>query len=206
MALIKCPECGKEQSSFAKVCSYCSFPLEEYGMNPDDFTWEKEHESTEENADFVSENEIEQAQAENVICETISDDEIANDDFNECESIDGVDYLNDGSTEYEHNDSEKVNDYYTTPTINKQHTNLFIEMGLFHKIIDWIISFLVIFSAAALLAAGTTVVGILWVIAGFSILPVRTILSLWDGILRGKKKWRRPVIIVLFIFFSIFFA
>ena len=30
MALIKCPECGREISSFAKACPNCGFPIEEY--------------------------------------------------------------------------------------------------------------------------------------------------------------------------------
>lgn len=29
MALIKCPECGKEISNMAKVCIHCGFPLQE---------------------------------------------------------------------------------------------------------------------------------------------------------------------------------
>lgn len=29
MALIKCPECGKEISSKAKMCIHCGYPLEE---------------------------------------------------------------------------------------------------------------------------------------------------------------------------------
>lgn len=29
MALIKCPECGNEISSFAKACPNCGYPIEE---------------------------------------------------------------------------------------------------------------------------------------------------------------------------------
>ena len=34
MALIKCPECGKEISDKSKACVHCGFPLDEYPPNP----------------------------------------------------------------------------------------------------------------------------------------------------------------------------
>ncbi len=36
MALIKCPECGKEISSFAPTCIYCGYPLELMKNKPED--------------------------------------------------------------------------------------------------------------------------------------------------------------------------
>lgn len=30
MALVKCPECGKEVSSLANTCIGCGFPIKEY--------------------------------------------------------------------------------------------------------------------------------------------------------------------------------
>ena len=37
MALIKCPECGREISNMAKACIHCGYPLEDagyYGLFP----------------------------------------------------------------------------------------------------------------------------------------------------------------------------
>ena len=33
MALIKCPECGKEISSYAPMCIHCGYPIKDLGMN-----------------------------------------------------------------------------------------------------------------------------------------------------------------------------
>lgn len=38
MALIKCPECGKEISDKAKMCIGCGFPMDEYKPDQDDFS------------------------------------------------------------------------------------------------------------------------------------------------------------------------
>ena len=45
MALIKCPECGKDVSDKAKVCPHCGFPIEKYEkLDPDSFvTIEKDN-------------------------------------------------------------------------------------------------------------------------------------------------------------------
>ena len=34
MPLIKCPDCGKEVSSYAKVCPNCGYPIAELGGEP----------------------------------------------------------------------------------------------------------------------------------------------------------------------------
>lgn len=35
MALIKCPECGKEISNMAEVCIHCGFPVAKYSQSKD---------------------------------------------------------------------------------------------------------------------------------------------------------------------------
>lgn len=40
MALIKCPECGREISDKAQACIHCGYPLAKASINPDEWTFE----------------------------------------------------------------------------------------------------------------------------------------------------------------------
>ena len=55
MALIKCPECGKEVSDRAAVCIHCGFPISELGANAYDHTdtLDQEYEDDEDLDEYV---------------------------------------------------------------------------------------------------------------------------------------------------------
>ena len=210
MALIKCPECGKEQSSFGKVCSYCSFPLEEYVLNPDDFSWEskKEEELIQETVDISIDADDSKTQESGIIQETIPEGEIKENCFDEgnyVDLFDSKDFTYNGPI-YDFTDGKLVDNNYVDSATNDKGPKLFINMGLFHKIIDWSFAVIIILLALLLLAGGVPIVGVIWLLVGVGVLPIDVVLSLWDKIFNGKNTWLRTIIMVLLIFISIIFV
>lgn len=204
MALIKCPECGKEQSSFAKICAYCSFPLEEYSMEPERFVLKKESEdiTVEETLDLSVDDD-----SETQTREAVQENSTIKDSFDGVvtkENVDAKRATYNGPV-YDFSDYEFGNNNNGDSIVHEKESKLFINMGVFHKIIDWPLAvFIIIFSIIPLFG-GSPIVGLIWMMAGVLLLPIGGILSFWDKISQGKRNWLRPFIIVVVIITGLFF-
>lgn len=204
MALIKCPECGKEQSSFAKICAYCSFPLEEYSMEPERFVLKKESEdiTVEETLDVSVDDD-----SETQTREAVQENSTIKDSFDGVvtkENVDAKRATYNGPV-YDFSDYEFGNNNNGDSIVHEKESKLFINMGVFHKIIDWPLAvFIIIFSIIPLFG-GSPIVGLIWMMAGVLLLPIGGILSFWDKISQGKRNWLRPFIIVVVIITGLFF-
>lgn len=203
MALIKCPECGKEQSSFAKICAYCSFPLEEYSMEPERFVLKKESEdiTVEETLDVSVDDD-----SETQTHEAVQENSTIKDSFDGVvtkENVDAKRATYNGPV-YDFSDYEFGNNNGDS-IVHEKESKLFINMGVFHKIIDWPLAvFIIIFSIIPLFG-GSPIVGLIWMMAGVLLLPIGGILSFWDKISQGKRNWLRTFIIVVVIITGLFF-
>lgn len=208
MALIKCPECGKEQSSFAKICAYCSFPLEEYSMEPERFVLAKESEDTivEETVDVIVDDDNSKIQVSEAIQENSTEFKMIENSLDESitkKFVDAKRATYNGPV-YDFSDYEFGNNNGDS-IVHEMESKLFINMGLIHKIIDWPLAvFIIIFSIIPLFG-GSPIVGLIWMMAGVLLLPIGGILSFWDKISQGKRNWRRPFIIVAVIITGLFF-